>query len=314
MRSHDHNLTLRRERSSKAVTLSLDRTDLAEAAAQFQALRPRLFGIAYRVIGTVTDAEDVVQDVWLKWQGCDRSSVLNPEAFLVTTTTRSAINVLRSARVRREAYVGPWLPEPVDTDANPELEAEHNESLSFALMVLMESLSPAERGAYVLREAFGYDYATIAQILDSTEIACRKLVSRAKEHLTQGRRRTVAVPHHRRLLRAFVKAARSGDVRDLERLLAADVVSYSDGGEAVHAARIPVIGRDRVVKFVAAFSRWFWAGASVKELTVNGEPAIAVVVAGEPVTLLTVCASHDGLARLFWLLNPEKLERIRVAT
>lgn len=314
MRSHDQNLALRREMPLPSTTADLGDGDLTEAARHFQTLRPRLFGIAYRVIGTIGDAEDVVQDVWLKWQDYDRSKVEHPEAFLVTTTTRAAINVLNSARVRREAYVGPWLPEPIDTSANPELEAEHAESLSFALMVLMETLSPAERGAYVLREAFGYDYGLIAEVLSSTEMACRKLVSRAREHLTQGRRRTVAIPHHRRLLHAFVKAARSGDVRELEKLLAADVVSYSDGGDTVHAARIAVVGRERVARFVGAFSRWFWAGATVREITVNGEPAIAVVVGGEPVTLLTACASRDGLARLFWVLSPEKLEHIRLAS
>ncbi len=158
MRSHTENLALRRKPaprpSSRQPSAGLD-----EAARQFQQLRPRLFGIAYRVIGTVTDAEDVVQDVWLKWHGYDRSHVEHPEAFLVTTTTRTAINVLNSARVRREAYVGPWLPEPVGTECNPEVEAVHNESLSFALLVVLEALSPAERAAFVLREAFGYESA-----------------------------------------------------------------------------------------------------------------------------------------------------------
>lgn len=310
MRSHEQNLVLRQHARVRSEPHS---PGLDRAAGQFQALRPRLFGIAYRIIGTVTDAEDVVQDVWMKWQDYDRSRVEHPEAFLVTTTTRAAINVLHSARIRREAYVGPWLPEPVDTRANPHLEAEHNESLSFALLVLMESLTPAERAAYVLREAFAYEYSMIADVLESTELACRKLVSRAREHLTAGRRRTVPIREHRRLLKAFVRAARSGNVHELERLLAADVVSYSDGGDAVHAARIAVVGPARVVKFVAAFSRWFWDDIQVRELRVNGESSVAIVASGEPVTLLTVCASRDGIARLFWLLSPEKLAHLRVA-
>ncbi|AYF97175.1 RNA polymerase sigma-70 factor [Protaetiibacter intestinalis] len=316
MRSHDENLTLRHDHLSRArdeVTTPHAPTELDEVARRFQLLRPRLFGIAYRVIGTISDAEDVVQDVWLKWHDYDREQVEHPEAFLVTTTTRAAINVLKSARVRRETYVGPWLPEPIDTDANPELEAEHNESLSFALLVVMEALSPSERAAFVLREAFGYEYEAIARILDTTEVATRKLVSRAREHVASGRRRSVPVTQHRTLLRAFVAAARSGDIDELERVLASDVVSYSDGGDVVHAARIPIIGRERVVKFVAAFSRWFWAGIEVHELEINSEPAIAIVADGEPVTILSICASGDGIVRLFWLLNPAKLERISAA-
>ena len=316
MRSHDENLALRQERRSDGrhdIPHHPGAADLDEAARRFQALRPRLFGIAYRVVGTVAEAEDVVQDVWIKWHGYDRSIVENPDAFLVTMTTRTAINVLNSARVRRESYIGPWLPEPIDTEANPELEAEHNESLSFALLVVMESLSPAERAAFVLREAFGYEYGVIAGILQTSEVATRKLVSRARERVTSGRRRSVPLTQHHRMLRAFVAAARSGDVAQLERLLADDVISYSDGGDIVHAARIAIVGRERVVKFVAAFSRWFWAGIEVREIEVNGEPAIAVVAGGEPVTILSMVASHDGIERLYWLLNPQKLERIAAA-
>jgi RNA polymerase sigma-70 factor (ECF subfamily) len=316
MRSHTENLAIRREHQAEtapAPPTPESHADLDTAAREFHALRPRLFGIAYRVIGTVADAEDVVQDVWLKWHAYDRSQVEHPEAFLVTTTTRVAINVLHSARVRRETYTGPWLPEPIDTEANPEVEAEFNESLSFALLVLMEALSPTERAAFVLREAFGYEYATVSEILDMSEMAVRKLVSRAREHIASGRRRTVSTTQHRRLLRAFVAAARSGDVQQLESLLAADVISYSDGGDAVHAARIPIVGTERVVKFVAAFSRWFWDGIEVREVEINGEPAIAIVADGEAVTVLSLCPSGDGIARLFWLLNPEKLGRIQLA-
>jgi RNA polymerase sigma-70 factor (ECF subfamily) len=314
MRSHTENLALRREHLlSPEPAPRSPISDADEAAREFQALRPRLFGIAYRVIGTVADAEDVVQDVWLRWHAYDRRRVDHPEAFLVTTTTRAAINVLHSARVRRETYIGPWLPEPVDTSSNPEVEAEHNESLSFALLVVLEALSPAERAAFVLREAFGYEYGTIATVLNSTEMAARKLVSRAREHVASGRTRTVPPGRHRLLLTAFVEAARSGNVTELERVLAQDIVSYSDGGEAVHAARIPIVGRDRVVKFVAAFSRWFWDGIQVREVNLNGEPAIAIVADGEPVTILSVCTSGDGIDRLFWLLNPDKLGRIRLS-
>lgn len=315
MRSHDENLARRREQiaaarrheASEPADVAIDRT-----ARQFQTFRPRLFGIAYRVIGTVADAEDVVQEVWVKWQAYDRDRVEQPEAFLVTTTTRTAINVLRSARVRREAYVGPWLPEPIDTGSNPEVEAEHNESLSLALLVLLESLGPAERAAFVLREAFGYEYREIAAILDTTEVAVRKLVSRAREHVASGHRSSVARSVHQKFLRAFVRAARSGDVEELEQVLTEDVVSYSDGGDVVHAARIAIVGRERVAKFVGAFSEWFWDDVQVRELEVNGQPAIAVLAAGELVTVLSISASGSGIERLFWMLNPAKLERIAI--
>lgn len=315
MRSHDENLALRREQlaESRRETAPADaHAALAETAREFETFRRRLFGIAYRVIGTVAEAEDVVQDVWIKWQACDRAEVKQPEAFLVTTTTRTAINVLQSARLRREAYVGPWLPEPIDTESNPEIEAEHNESLSLALLVLLESLGPAERAAFVLREAFGYEYRDIAEILDATEVATRKLVSRAREHVASGHRSSVARSVHQRFLQAFVNAARSGDVKELEQVLAADVVSYSDGGDVVHAARIAIVGRDRVAKFVGAFSRWFWEGVEVREMEINGQPSIAILAGGEPVTVLSICASGSGIERLFWMLNPKKLERIAI--
>ena len=177
--------------------------DLEEAAAVFMSLRPRLFGIAYRMLSSANDAEDLVQEVWLRWQVYDRGTVLNPAAFLATTTTRLAINALQSARVRRETYIGPWLPEPVDTSADPYLGAERGEALEFAALLLMEKLTPNERAAYVLREAFDYPYAQIADILQSTEPAARQLVSRARKHMAGERRRPASAARQRELLTSF---------------------------------------------------------------------------------------------------------------
>ena len=160
------------------ATDSVDPEDLEQAAVVFAQLRPRLFGIAYRMLGSATEAEDLVQDVWVRWQTCDRSTVANPAAYLATATTRLAINASQSARVRRETYIGQWLPEPVDTSADPHLGAERGEALGFAVLLLLERLSPNERAAYVLREAFDYPYRQIADILQSTEAAVRQLVSR----------------------------------------------------------------------------------------------------------------------------------------
>lgn len=194
--------------------------DLDEAVSVFVELRPRLFGIAYRVLGSATEAEDVVQDVWMRWQRTDRSVVVNPAAFLSSATTRLAINVAQSARVRRETYIGPWLPEPVDTSSDPETGAQRAEALELALLLLLEKLNPSERAAYVLREAFDYGYAEIAEILGLTSVNARKIVSRARKHLSAGHRQSVDTAEHRRLLDAFVSAARTGDVASLEAVLA----------------------------------------------------------------------------------------------
>lgn len=160
-------------------------TDLEQATAEFIAVRGRLFGIAYRMLGSSSEAEDIVQEAWLRWQTADRSAVVDPAAFLATTTTRLCLNALQSARARRETYVGPWLPEPVDTSADPHLGAERGEALELATVMLMEKLQPTERAAYVLREAFDYPYARIAEIVQVKEANARQLVSRARKHIDQ---------------------------------------------------------------------------------------------------------------------------------
>src|SRR3954447_18230643 len=213
-------------------------------------MRPRLFGIAYRMLGSAAEAEDIVQDVWLRWQSVDRSVVLDPPAYLATMATRLAINLAQSARSRRETYVGPWLPEPVDTSADPYLGAERGEALELAVLMLMEKLTPQERAAYVLREAFDYPYAQIADILQSTEPAVRQLVSRARKHVTGERRTPVSTDAQRELLTSFVAAARTGDMTALERLFAADVASLSDGNGATRVSRRAVVGVQRVTKYI----------------------------------------------------------------
>lgn len=201
---------------------------LDQAVSVFVELRPRLFGIAYRVLGSVVEAEDVVQEVWLRWQKTDRAAVVSPAAFLSSTTTRLAINVVQSARVRRETYIGPWLPEPVDTSSDPEVGAQRAEALELALLLVLERLNPTERAVYVLREAFDYAYAEIAEILQLSLVNVRKIVSRARRHLSAEQRETVDTAEHRRLLETFVSAARTGNVASLEALLAPDAAGPSD--------------------------------------------------------------------------------------
>jgi len=281
--------------------------ELEQAMETFTAVRPRLFGIAYRMLGSVSEAEDIVQDTWLRWQGTDRDAVLNPPAFLATITTRLSMNLAQSAHSRHETYIGPWLPDPIDTGADPELGAERGEALEYAVLLLLEKLTPAERAAYVLREAFDYPYPLIADIVQSTEPATRKLVSRARKHLAAERRRPAPAPEHRRLLSAFLTAAQSGDVVSLEKLFAADVVSYSDGGGVKLAARIPVIGRERVAKFVAAFSSHFWTDADLRWVEANGHPAVELSRDSVTYAILSVITSDDGIEQLLWSMNPAKL-------
>jgi RNA polymerase sigma-70 factor (ECF subfamily) len=195
-----------------------------DGLSAFMSVRPRLFGIAYRMLGSQAEAEDIVQDVWIRWQTANRRLVRDATAFLVTTVTRLAINVMQSARSRRETPVGPWLPEAVDSGADPGLGAQRGEALELAVLVLVERLSPTERAAYILREAFGYPYRDIAKVLRLGEANSRQVVTRARQHVVNGRRMPARSTEHRRLLDSFIAAARYGEVAGLEGLLASDVV------------------------------------------------------------------------------------------
>ncbi|MFG2742248.1 MULTISPECIES: RNA polymerase sigma-70 factor [Streptomyces] len=285
-----------------------DGTDsLDRAAQQFMAARPQLFGIAYRILGTAAEAEDVVQDAWLRWQKTDRSEIKEPAAFLATVTARLAINVAQSARMRRESYIGPWLPEPVDTKADPQLGAERAEALDMAVLLLLEKLNPVERAAYVLREAFDYPYKRIAEILETNEAHTRQLVTRARKHMAAERKEPVSSTAHRRLLEVFLDAARTGSLSGLENVLAEDVVSYADGGGIRGASKIPVVGRLHVSKYLAAFAPRFWPPAEVRWVEANGRPAVLVSAEGNPVALLCVDVSERGIERIMWVMNPAKL-------
>ena len=209
-----------------------------DGLSPFLSARPRLFGIAYRMLGSAAEAEDIVQEVWIRWQSTNRSTVRNPLAFLVTATTRLAINVLQSARARRETDVGPSLPEPADTSTDPGLGAEQGEALERAVLLLLERLSPTERAAYVLREAFNYSYRQIAGILRVEEPNARQLVTRARGHVSGGRRAPVSPDEQQCLLHAFVAAARAGDLPRLERLFTSDVTRVTSHA-ASHDKMLP---------------------------------------------------------------------------
>jgi RNA polymerase sigma factor (sigma-70 family) len=194
------------------------------AASIFADVRPQLFGIAYRVLGSRGEAEDIVQEAWIRWQNCDRSRVRDASAFLATTTARLSSNAVQSARARRETYMGLRQQGPVDISANPELAAERAEALEFALRLMLERLSPSERAAYVLRHAFDYPYERIAEIVQQTQASVRQHVCRARKHLTGGKRAATSSSKHQQLLDAFVAGAQTGDLTALERLFAADVI------------------------------------------------------------------------------------------
>ncbi len=291
--------------SAQTYELPNDHT-MEDAVSTFVRVQPRLFGIAYRMLANVAEAEDIVQEVWLRWQKAERTVVRDAAAFLATTTTRLAINRAKSASLRREMYVGTWLPDPVDTSDDASVGAERGEALEVAVLMLLENLTPTERAAYVLREAFNYEYAQIAEIVRIREDNCRQLVARARKHIAEGRRKQVGPAEQRRLLDAFISAAQQGDFAALESLLAADVVSYSDGGGLVRAARRPVVGRQHVARFIAALAPNYWKGVTLEPLEANGQASM-LISCGVGGNLLTIHVSEEGIERLFWMMRPSKL-------
>ncbi len=284
--------------------------DPSSGLAEFQALRPRLFGVAYRMLGSATDAEDVLQDAWLRWQTVDRSAVRSPEAFLVRMVTNLCLTALDSARARREVYVGPWLPEPVltaDGALGPLDDAVQRESVSFALLALLERLTPAERAAYVLREAFGYSAREVAELIGTSEANARQLHSRARRHVALDEKRTVDPKTWMDLVQRFFAAARDGDVESLETMLADDVVSASDGGGVVSAARRVVEGREKVARYLAGLIPKFGVGFDSVLLEVNGETAIVSRRDGALAAVWFVETDGVVVSGLRLVVNPEKL-------
>ena len=296
--------TLPQTASPLRIDVATDERD--DGLSAFISVRQRLFGIAYRMLGSATEAEDIVQDVWVRWQSTNRGVVQNPPAFLVKTTTRLCINLAQSAPARRETYVGTWLPEPVDTSSDPGLGAERNEALQLAVLLLLEKLTPKERAAYVLREAFDYSFSEIADILHMEEANIRQLVSRARKHVAESRRTPVSHVEQRRLLEAFIGAVQKGDLVALENLLAEDVVSFSDGGGIVTASRAPVSGRERVAKFIAVWTH-FWVGVTLMWTETNGQSSVLVLRDDVPVALVAVDASSEGIDQIMWIMRPSKL-------
>ena len=285
--------------------------DLGDLAVEFEAMRPRLFGIAYRMLGSVVEAQDVVQDVWIRWQTTDRSEVRSPLAFLTTATTRLSITVAASARKRREVYVGPWLPEPVLTGDDPALGAEKAEALELGLLMLLERLTPTERAVYVLREAFAYSFSDIAGVLETSESNARQLARRSRLHLDEATARRVPAAEHDRLLSAFLAAAQSGDLGGLEKFLAADVVVYSDGGGIVTAARRSIVGRDNVARFFAGILAKVAPDVTMDVVQGNGQQVFVLSQAGIVFIFCAISVGDTGIDRVYFVLNPGKLVAVQ---
>jgi RNA polymerase sigma-70 factor (TIGR02957 family) len=276
----------------------------------FQAQRGRLFGLAYRMLGEASEAEDVVQDAYLRWERSDRVDV--PEAWLTRVVINLCLNRLTSARARREQYIGPWLPEPVLTghgELGPMETAEQRDSLSLGVLVLLERLTPPERAAFVLREAFDYSHREIAEILDVDEPHARQLYRRAQAHVGQPRRRfTADLGHRKKLVERFLAATVDGDLASLERLLADDVVSWADGGGKATASRRPLFGRTTIVRLFGALSRHPRAAhAQLSIEMVNADPAVVVHEAGVLSSIIVPEVSDGRITALRTIANPDKL-------
>ncbi|MEU1310936.1 RNA polymerase sigma-70 factor [Streptomyces cinnamoneus] len=274
----------------------------------FAECRPLLFTIAYEILGSAADAEDVVQDSYLRWHGAEGKDIEHPRAYLVRTVTRQALNHLRSAQRRREDYVGPWLPEPVRTGPDVSEDIVLAESVSMAMLLVLETLSPDERAVFVLREVFGYSHREVADLVGKTETTARQIAHRAREHVRARRRRFTHDPRTaEEIVGRFLRAAGTGDVTALMTLMAPGVVHVSDGGGRVSAARRPVRGREQVARFVAGVARTSGLGAQGEFASYNALPALLVRSGDRLDHVLVFEIADDLIHRMYAVRNPDKL-------
>lgn len=291
-------------------------TDRTTEQDPFLRHRRLLFATAYRMLGTVTDAEDVLQDAWLKWNDTDRSTVRQPKSYLVRTVTNLSLNRLTSAKATRENYVGPWLPEPLLTSPDIAEETDLADTVSTAMLVVLETLSPVERAVFLLREVFGYTHAEIAETLDRPEPAIRQIAHRAKRHVQSRRPRFDSDKAQRDHLTArFMAACAGGDLNALMDLLAPDVTSWSDGGGVVTAARRPLYGPDHVARWIlGVLAKPIVAGLAFESACVNGELGALVSIGGSPVAAFTYDIVGGRIQNLRFQVNPYKLKGLSMGT
>jgi len=284
----------------------------------FVAHRDLMFAVAYRMLGTITDAEDAVQDAWLRWSAASRADVADPRSYLARIVTNTALNRLRSVRSRREAYIGPWLPEPLLTAAGPDAaeRAELAESVSVAMLVVLESLTPEERAVFVLREVFGFEYAEIGAAVGRSVPAARQLAHRAREHV-QARRPRFDVDRNqqREVTERFLAAAGGGDIEGLMSVLAPDVTLLTDGGGKARAALRPITGASKVARFLVAIASRPYMGIEISEISltaaeINGSLGTLITGGGRAIAALTLTVSGGRVTAIQLLANPDKLTAI----
>jgi len=283
------------------------------ALAVFRGHRPELFGIAYRMLGSVADAEDILQDAWLKWSAVDTATVDHPRAYLARTVTNLSLNKLKSAAAQRETYVGPWLPEPlVATEENVESDAEQTEAVSLALLVVLETLSPLERAVFVLREVFGFTFSEIGSMLNRSEAAVRQVGTRARSHVMARRPRYDAPADiRRRVTDEFQAACLGGDLNRMMELLAPDVTAWTDGGGKVRAALRPLRGADNVARWLLGVLNIQLSGVQARSVVVNGQPGLLVSVLGALDNVVVFDLNAEGRIEAIRLIrNPDKLQHI----
>lgn len=301
---------------NKAVSVGLAPDDIDDATHSFNALRGRLHGIAYRMLASVAEAEDVVQDAWLRWNSAPRADIDNAEAWLVAVTTRLSIDRLRAAKAQREHYTGIWLPEPyaIDAPVTPEEIKERADDVSVAFLMLLERLSPDARAAFLLREVFDVDYDEVAKTLSKSEAACRQLVSRAKTQLREGRSR-ITVPReiHLRLLTQFAQALENGDFTAIQGLLAEDAVLVGDGGGRVPSFPKPMQGGRRIAQLFYASKLRFKARLRMELAILNGQWALLRFIEGKLESAQSYETDGERIVRILVQRNPDKLVRLAIA-
>jgi RNA polymerase sigma-70 factor (ECF subfamily) len=283
--------------------------------ADFTSARPLLFSIAYRMLGTVSDAEDIVQDAYLRWLEASDAEIRAPSAYLATIVTRLSINRLRSARSQRETYVGPWLPEPLVTEyaPDPSEPVELAESLSMAFLVMLERLSPIERAVLLLHDVFDFEYAEIARIVDKTESNCRQLLARAKKHIGAAEPRfEVDQTQADRLMQRFTEAAGAGDMDGMLAVLAEDITLWADGGGKIRGAALrPIHGTDSVARFlIGVTQRFVPAERTMRQARINGQPGFIAYVSGRPFAALIFDIREQQIHTIYAIGNPDKLQAL----
>lgn len=310
---------------ARAAGPAVEVTDLERATATFQEHRPVLFGVAYRIVGQVSDAEDVVQEAWMRWAAADRADVRDARAFLVRVTVRLAIDRLRRVQARRETYISDWLPEPLLTGGepvatvvtgaaheDPAARADAHDDVSMALLLVLATLSPLERAVFVLREAFRFSHAEIAEALDRTEPAVRQLAARARQHVAERRQRFDADPvAGRQVAERFLHATTTGDVGALMRALSPDVTLVTDSGGAVRAPRLALRGAEHVARFLVSVAGRTAPETDARLVELNGSPGVVASTAGEPAAAMLMELRGGVIERLYLVANPAKLAHLR---